>query len=115
MENENRKEVRQASDGTATVRILEGPYPELEGTNFDALVIDVSASGLCLDCDELLDQCTLQIKVTLEGSTEAVTLRGEVRWATWEEGGRYQMGVEFAGNDSPVIIKWRNVLKSVEG
>ncbi|GEM_PF-6585457 len=52
MDNENRKEVRQASDGKATVRILEGPSPELEGTNFDGLVIDVSASGLCLDPDQ---------------------------------------------------------------
>ena len=107
-----RREDRQESDGRAKVRVLDGPFPELKNTTVEADIIDVSQSGLCLDCDELLDQCSLLLRVTLAGSSDTVPIRGEVRWASWEEGGRYQMGVEFTGNDAPVVIKWHEVLKA---
>ncbi len=112
--NTNRRtEERLETEGTARVRILDGPFPELKNASFDADLIDVSQSGLCLDCDELLDQCTLLMRVQLHGASDDVPIRGEVRWASWEEGGRYQMGVEFTGNDSPVIIKWHNLLREI--
>lgn len=110
-----RREPRQETDGNAKVRVLEGPFPELKNTNFDADVVDVSESGCRLDCDELLDQCTLLMRITLSGSSESVPIRGEVRWASWEEGGKYQMGVEFTGNDSPVVIKWHEMMKALQG
>ena len=113
-ENTRRIEARQPSDGTASVRILDGPFPELENTTLNADVVDVSVSGLRLDCEELLDQCTLEIKISLKGASEVVILRGEVRWASWEEGSQYQMGIEFTGNDTPLIIKWGNILKGLE-
>ncbi len=108
-----RREPRQETDGTAKVRVLDGPFPELKNANFDAEVVDVSESGCRLDCDELLDQCALLMRVTLTGAPGPVPVRGEVRWASWEEGGKYQMGVEFTGNDSPVVIKWHETLRAL--
>jgi hypothetical protein len=112
-ENTRRIETRQPGDGKASARVLEGPFPELKSTTLEAEVLDVSASGLRLDCEELLDQCSLELKISLNGSSEFVVLRGDVRWASWEEGSRYQMGVEFTGNDAPLVIKWGNILKGL--
>jgi len=112
-ENTRRIETRQPSDGKASVRVLEAPFPELKSTTLEADVLDVSAAGLRLDCEELLDQCSLELKISLKGSSEFVVLRGEVRWASWEEGSRYQMGIEFTGNDAPLVIKWGNILKGL--
>lgn len=112
-ENTRRIESRQPSDGNASVRVLDGPFPELESTMLEADVLDVSSSGLRLDCEELLDQCSLELKISLKGSSEFVVLRGEVRWASWEEGSRYQMGIEFTDNDAPLVMKWGNILKGL--
>lgn len=112
-ENARRIESRQPSDGNASVRVLDGPFPELESTMLEADVLDFSSCGLRLDCEELLDQCSLELKISLKGSSEFVVLRGEVRWASWEEGSRYQMGIEFTGNDAPLVIKWGNILKGL--
>ena len=111
-EPSRRREERQQCDGKAVARVLDGPFHELKNASFEAEVVDVSDSGLRLDCDELLDQCVLLMKITLNNSTETIPIRGEVRWASWEEGGQYQMGVEFADNDVPVVIKWHDLLRA---
>ena len=108
-----RKETRERIDGQAVVRVVSGPFEDLKDIKLEASVLDVSASGLRLDCSELLDQCFLEMKITLPSANDFVTLFGEVRWASWEEGGDYQLGIEFTRNDTPNIIKWSNMLKAL--
>ncbi len=82
-ENTRRIETRQPKDGKASVRVLEAPFPELKSTLLEADVLDVSAAGLRLDCEELLDQCSLELKISLKRSSDFVILRGEVRSVSW--------------------------------
>jgi len=106
-----RQEAREEVEGTASVKVMEAPFSEVVSKTYDAQLFDVSESGLRLGCEELLDGCTLLIRAQLPGAPDTVPLRGEVRWASFEEDGSYEMGIEFRGNDSPVIIKWHRYLK----
>lgn len=112
-EENRRREDRALQDGTARVQVLESSSTELQGMTFEADVYDTSVSGLRIECNELLDDCVLLIQVSLTGSGESLSIRGEVRWASFEEDGNFQMGVEFAGNDSALNEQWMNMLASV--
>ena len=110
--NNRRSEDREQLAGKARIRVLEAPSADLRNASFDADVYDTSASGLRVECDEMLDGCTLLMHVSLEGLNDTLPIRGEVLWASFEEDGSFQMGIEFRDNDTPVIVKWHNMLKA---
>ena len=106
---ERRYESRHEISGSALVRVVAAEDPNQVGRAFRAEVINVSADGICLSANELMDGCLLDVWIGVESYSINFYLGCEVIWASLEENGEFQMGVEILDKFNTDIVEWRRV------
>ncbi|MEX0941519.1 MAG: PilZ domain-containing protein [Pseudomonadales bacterium] len=101
-----RKEERRAVVGKAVVQVVESANPSLVGTTFKSEIMDVSRSGMRLVCQEFIEDSRLDIWLAIEGINDKLFVSAEVRWASWDQHGDYELGVEIRDDAATDSRSW---------
>lgn len=108
-----RSEPRTLAAGVAKAQVVDSANEDIIGYEFAADVFEVSPSGARLSCDRLLDDCVLDLWITLNDEETKQHLSAELRWSSEDDTGTYELGVEIVNNPLTDIDHWCELVKAL--
>ncbi len=101
-----RRETRAETGGTAILQVVDATDENLVGTTFRSQVLEVSPSGMRLTADSLIENCKVDVWISIDGFPQKLFLTSEVRWASQESEGDCQLGLEIIDNPLTDVNTW---------
>ena len=105
-----RAETRHPIHGTASAQIVESDEPDSIGYEFESEILEISVNGLRITCDRALEDCVMNLWVTLPGYTQKLFLSAELRWSSFDGDQTYEAGVEVINNPLTDSEAWCDIV-----
>ena len=107
-EHEQRKEFRRGSNERLFLQVVQSEDQDLVGTTISCIALNVSAGGLMVTCDQRIPEgCFIDLWIDDSARPGKFFLSSEVRWASKNEAGEFQIGVALLDGAATDIEEWR--------
>lgn len=106
--HEQRREFRRESSERLFLQIVQAKELDMIGTTISCKALNVSASGMMVACDQAIPAGSF-IDLWVDDSERAgkFFLSSEVKWASENQPGEYQIGVLLLDGAATDIAEWR--------
>lgn len=106
--HEQRREFRRESNERLFLQIVQAKELDMIGTTISCKALNVSASGMMVACDQAIPAGSF-IDLWVDDSERAgkFFLSSEVKWASENQPGEYQIGVLLLDGAATDIAEWR--------
>ncbi|XOV90334.1 MAG: PilZ domain-containing protein [Pseudomonadota bacterium] len=101
-----RRENRADAGGMAILQVVDATDENLVGMTFRSTVLEVSPSGMRLTSETLIENCKVDVWISIDGFPQKLFLTSEVRWSSLEDEGECQLGLEIIDNPLTDVDTW---------